>query len=86
MNDMEHMKMRWIPLYENGQWNIVTEQDGEPWYVASIPLALPGCKNGERTARAICDEHNSHIANPTGQPPPRLGGGRAGPGCSQENK
>jgi hypothetical protein len=41
--DMEHMLIRWGVRYdeESQQYNIVTEEDGDPWVIASIPLALP---------------------------------------------
>lgn len=63
MSDMEHMRMRWKPEYKESDesWNIVTDVDGDPWYVASIPLHLPGDDSGERTAKAICDAHNAAL-------------------------
>jgi len=58
--DMEHMLIRWGVRYdeESQQYNIVTEEDGDPWVIASIPLALPGDYDGEKTAKAICELHN----------------------------
>lgn len=63
--NMEHMLMRWNPEYNNsdGTWNIVTDDSRDPWYVASIPLYLPGDESGEKTCRAICDAHNAEIGS-----------------------
>ena len=63
MSAMEHMRMRWRAEYSDfdGSWNVVTDEDGYPWYVASTAANLPGDPSGELTARAICDEHNAAL-------------------------
>jgi hypothetical protein len=66
--DMEHMAMPWLANYndESQQWDIVTDSAGETWYVACVPLALPGDYDGEKTAKAICELHNRSLtSNPT---------------------
>ena len=60
MTDMEHMRMRWVPMLEEGRWKIFTAED-EPWYVARIPIGLYGDDTGNKTAHAICDEHNAAL-------------------------
>ncbi|OQA30255.1 MAG: hypothetical protein BWY57_02940 [Betaproteobacteria bacterium ADurb.Bin341] len=68
--DMEHMLIRWEVRYdeESQQYDIVTEEDGLFWVIASIPLALPGDYDGEKTAKAICELHNRSLtSNAAGQ-------------------
>lgn len=55
---MEHMMMRWYPAEVDGQWHVDAGSEG-PWWVCDIPFGLPDDETGEKTAKAICDEHNA---------------------------
>lgn len=67
ISDMEHMTMPWKLEFDDSDksWMVVTDTDGDPWYVASVALHLPGDESGERTAKALCDAHNSALRPPS---------------------
>lgn len=58
MNDMEHMNKRWVAQKFRGSWCVREER--EVYWVARMCIN-PGDLRGERTARAICDQHNAAL-------------------------
>jgi hypothetical protein len=58
MDEMEHMRQKWTPQFDNGTWHIVADYG---WCVAGTIKALPGDLSGEKTCRAICDAHNTQL-------------------------
>lgn len=58
---MEHMKEKWKAEYSSGDdsW-VIRSISG--WSVALACMLFPDDRSGEKTAKAICLEHNSLLA------------------------
>ncbi len=55
---MEHMEQEWWTEYGRGKWQVYSLD----YHLFEVTGFMAGDQSGEKTARAICAEHNAALA------------------------